>query len=70
MHAFIIEIMDHLTPANRNTVGHIMEDSQPGWDNKRKIYGILFPEAVSTSVFGELRYDWQLQPPVRPKRAV
>lgn len=70
MHAFIIEILDHLTPANRNSLGYIMGDSQPGWDNKRKIYGILFPEVVATSVFGELRYDWQLQPPVRRKRPV
>lgn len=63
MHAFIIEILGHMTPGCRNTIGQIMGDSQPGWDNKRKIFGILFPEVVATSVFDEMRYDWQLEKP-------
>lgn len=60
-HAFIIEILNHLTPAYRRSLLLVMEDTQPGWDNKRKIFGRLFPDAVATVLFDDLRYDWQLQ---------
>jgi hypothetical protein len=61
MHAFIIEILNHLTPAYRHSIQLIMEDTQPGWDNRRKIFGRLFPNFVATTFFEGLRYDWQLR---------
>jgi hypothetical protein len=60
-HEFIIEILNHLTPAFRRTIGMVMEDTQPGWDNRRKILGRLFPGHLATTVFEGLRYDWQLR---------
>lgn len=60
MHEFIIEILGHLKPAYRRTIWLLMEDSQPGWDNKRKMIGRLFPDLISSSFFDGLRYDWQL----------
>lgn len=61
MHAFIIEILNHLTPAYRQSIQLMMEDTQPGWDNRRKIFGRLFPNFVATTVFEGFRYDWQLR---------
>jgi hypothetical protein len=60
-HAFIIEILNHLTPATRESVRAVLEDTQPGWDNKRKILGRLFPSYVATTAFPGFRYDWQLR---------
>lgn len=60
MHAFIIEILEHMTPGGRRVVEMVMEDTQPGWDNKRKIAGRLFPDHVATTVFSDMRYDWEL----------
>lgn len=62
MHEFIIEILNHLAPPVRRTIQMVMMDTQPGWDNKRKIFGRLFPDHVATSMFEGLRYDWQLKP--------
>lgn len=61
MHIFIAEIMNHLEPAYRHSLELVMEDTQPGWDNKRKIFGRLFPNHVATTVFEGMRYDWQLR---------
>ena len=60
MHAFILEILQHMTPAARDGMENIMSDSQPGWDTKRKIAGRLFPDHVATVAFPDMRYDWQL----------
>lgn len=57
---FILEILDHMTPGGRRVIKMVMEDTQPGWDNKRRIVGRLFPDYVATSVFEGMRYDWQL----------
>lgn len=62
-HEFIIEILDHLKPATRRSIEIIMEDTQPGWDNRRKIFGRLFPGHVATSLFEGTRFDWQLAEP-------
>jgi hypothetical protein len=62
LHTFILEILDHMTPGGRRTMAMIMDDTQPGWDNRRKIGGRLFPDHVATGVFEGLRYDWQLTP--------
>ena len=61
MHDFIIEIMEHMEPAYRHSLWLVMEDTQPGWDNKRKIFGRLFSDFVVSSFFDDLRYDWQLK---------
>lgn len=61
MHMFIIEILNHLTPTYRQSIWLVMEDTQPGWDNRRKIFGRLFPDHVVPTVFEGTRYDWQLQ---------
>jgi hypothetical protein len=61
MHALIIEILNHLQPAYRHSLQLLMEDTQPGWDNKRKILGRLFPNHVATTYFEGLTYDWQLK---------
>jgi hypothetical protein len=60
-HEFIIEIINHLQPAFRRSLSLVMEDTQPGWDNRRKILGRLFPGHVATTVFEGSRYDWQLR---------
>lgn len=60
MHEFIIEILDHLEPAYRRSLWLVMKDTRPGWDNKRKIFGRLFPDLIVSSFFDDLRYDWQL----------
>lgn len=61
-HEFILEILEHLTPAHRRSVWMVMEDTQPGWDNKRKIFGRLFPSHIVTTSFPGLRYDSELTP--------
>jgi hypothetical protein len=66
-HEFIIEILNHLTPAFRRTLGLIMEDTHPGWDNRRKILGRLFPGHLATTVFEGMRYDWQLRGDRNPR---
>jgi len=60
MHTFILDILDHMTADGRGTIEMIMEDSQPGWDNRRKKAGRLFPDHVATAVFDGMRYDWEL----------
>lgn len=57
---FILDILDHMTADGRRTIEMIMEDTQPGWDNRRKKPGRLFPNHVATTVFEGMRYDWQL----------
>lgn len=59
-HVFILDILDHMTADGRRTIEMIMEDTQPGWDNRRKKPGRLFPDHVATTVFEGMRYDWQL----------
>lgn len=49
-----------MTPSGRRTTETVMEDTQPGWDDRRKIAGRLFPDHVAMGVFDGLRYDWQL----------
>lgn len=61
MHNFIIEILSHLEPRYRQSLLLLMEDTQPGWDNKRKILGRLFPNHVATTFFQGMRYDWELE---------
>jgi hypothetical protein len=58
-HEFICEILDHLNPVCEGFAG-IMEDPQPGWDDKRKIFGKLFPSDVSMTFFPGLRHDSDL----------
>lgn len=60
-HEFIGEILDHLAPPVRAGIQQIMADTQPGWDDKRKIFGTLFPGHLSTVFFGGLRYDSDLR---------
>ena len=60
-HAFILDILDHMTPGARRVIEMVMEDTQPGWDNRRKITGRLFPDHVVTTVFEGMRYNWQLE---------
>ena len=61
MHGFIIDILDHMTLDGRRVIEMVMGDNQPGWDNRRKIAGRLFPDHVATTVFEAMRFDWQLQ---------
>ena len=60
MHVFILDILDHMTADGRRTIEMIMEDTQPGWDNRRKKPGRLFPDHVATTVFEGMGYDWEL----------
>lgn len=61
LHDFIWEIIGHMTPSGRQRIEMVMNDTQPGWDNRRKIAGRLFPNHVATTAFEGLRYDWQLE---------
>lgn len=60
MYALILDILEHMTVDGRRTIEMIMEDTQPGWDNRRKKPGRLFPDHVATTVFEGMRYDWEL----------
>lgn len=60
-HEFICEILDHLAPGVRAGIRPIMADTQPGWDDKRKIFGRLFPDHLSMTFYPGLRYDSDLQ---------
>jgi len=60
-HDFIAEILGHLEPQVRESLLLVMGDSQPGWDEKRNIFGHLFPHRVVTSYFEGMRYDWDLR---------
>lgn len=60
-HEFICEILDHLAPSVRAVIGRIMADTQPGWDDKRQIFGGLFPGHIATTFYPGLRYDSDLQ---------
>ena len=62
-HEFIIEILNHMEPRYRHQMYVVMEDTQPGWDAKRRIFGRLFPNVVVTSMFDGMFYDWQLVAP-------
>lgn len=61
MHEFIFEILAHLEPRLRRSLLLVMQESQPGWDNKRKIFGCLLPENIVMTTFPGQRHDWQLQ---------
>jgi hypothetical protein len=60
MNEFVIEILDHLEPSVRGSLLMVMEDTQPGWDDKRQIFGRLFPDHIATTYMEGLRYDWEL----------
>lgn len=60
-HEFIVEIIDHMTPESRATMTMLMSDSQPGWDDKRKKLGILFPQYLHMAHFEGLRHDSDLK---------
>ncbi|MBV8849547.1 MAG: hypothetical protein JOZ16_08165 [Methylobacteriaceae bacterium] len=64
-HEFIIEVLDHMKPANRKGMIMIMADTQPGWDARRGIAGKLFPDHVVSTYYPGLRCDNDLEP--RPK---
>lgn len=59
-HEFILDILDHLHPVTRDLVDRLIRDTQPAWDDRRKMFGVLFPDAVATVLFDGLRYDWEL----------
>ncbi len=60
-HEFMGEIIDHMTPNYRDTMRMVMQESQPGWDDKRKKLGILFPDRVHMTNYEGLRHDSDLQ---------
>ncbi|WP_156361253.1 hypothetical protein [Sphingomonas sp. Leaf257] len=60
-HEFIIEILDHMMPSSRQTFILLMAEAQPGWDDRRKKLGILFPDHLHMTNYGELRYDGDLK---------
>lgn len=62
-HDFIIEILNHMQPAYQHQMYVVMEDTQPGWDAKRRIFGRLFPNVVATAMFAGMFHDWQLVAP-------
>lgn len=60
MHEFILDILDHLHPAVRIGIDRLIRDTQPAWDDRRKMSGVLFPDRVATVLFEGLRYDWEI----------
>lgn len=61
-HEFILEILDHMEPNRREGMLRIMADTQPGWDDKRQIFGSLFPNHLAMSFYPGVKYDSDLQP--------
>lgn len=61
-HEFILEILDHMAPGRREEMLWIMADTQPGWDDKRQIFGSLFPNHLAMSFYPGVKYDSDLQP--------
>lgn len=61
-HEFVYEIIDHLEAPVRAGFLRVMADTQPGWDDKRNIFGSLFPGHVAMTFYPGLRYDSDLQP--------
>lgn len=59
-HEFIYDIIDHMDEKHQNSVVILMRDTQPGYDEKRKRYGHLFPNEVVTFAFDNMRYDSDL----------
>jgi hypothetical protein len=64
-HEFIYEIINHMRPAYRETMYVLMEEAQPGYDQKREIFGKLFPDFVAAFLMPGLKYDNEL---VRPSK--
>ncbi len=60
-HEFIYEIADHMMPEFRESLFVVMDDSQPGFDEKRNELGRLFPGHVTSFYLPGLRYDYELK---------
>ncbi|AZS19195.1 hypothetical protein [Caulobacter sp. FWC26] len=63
MHHVIHEILEHMEPQVRATITAVMGDTQPGWDQRRRKIGLLFPGHVVGAVMPGLRYDSELRAP-------
>jgi hypothetical protein len=61
-HEFIAEILNHMNEQTRISLMTIMEDTQPGWDDKRGKLGKLFDERIVAFSMPGLRYDTDLEP--------
>ncbi|MEO6217041.1 MAG: hypothetical protein ABIO86_13510 [Sphingomonas sp.] len=62
-HELIYEIIGHLIPPMQETVKSLMSDIQPGYDEKRGIYGKLFPNHLASFAMEGLRFDGDLVDP-------
>lgn len=61
MHHVIHEILAHMEPAFRAAIESVMNDTQPGWDSRRRKIGSLFPDHVVSAFMPGLRYDTELR---------
>lgn len=61
-HEFMAEILEHMSPPSRFTMKTLMNDTQPGWDDKRRKVGRLFPDHLTAFFMESLRYDGDLEP--------
>ena len=59
-YAFLLCILDCLTPGRSEGVWRILEDRYPGYDVNRKITGCLFPNYVAVGHGPGVRYDDEL----------
>lgn len=65
-HEFIYEIANHMEAKFRDSLFVVMEDSQPGFDEKRNKFGKLFPDHVMSFYMPGLRYDYELKKEAMP----
>jgi hypothetical protein len=59
-HAFLLYLIDCLTPGQSKRVWRVLEDHYPGYDVDRKIIGGLFPDYIAVAHPVGIRYDDEL----------
>jgi hypothetical protein len=60
-YAFLVEIMNSLEEDLQDAFWRILEDRYPGYDVKRQITGVLFPDYIATSYMAGMRYNDELK---------
>lgn len=59
-HEMIVEILSHMVEPTKFSVVGLMQDNQPGWDDRRNKVGWLFPDYVASFHLEGSRYDREL----------
>ena len=59
-HAFLISIMECLTPRHRTFFQHVISDAQPGYEMKKKRVTRILPDHRIAARLEGLRYDDEL----------